>query len=244
MDGRGTAFQCDGCGVESRRGAADHRHGLACQRGEFDGMAGVRCQACAHRSRQQFGYEDRTAAGHAVGKDQLARGFHALDAVDLQMNPEMRHRPADDRLEPQQLRAVANGDARDAAEPVEVFSPSRARNAIDGGIGFEPMPRFEPGLEAQRRDRPFGTDQVLERAQLLHARPREPDADRRAFGGRVDHADRADSCALQREGEGTAGLAGTDDQHVVIDAGMGGHPVGWRRAEKAQRFMGEAVRVG
>jgi hypothetical protein len=238
VHGRRAAFERHRGGVECRCGTADDGHRLARERPEVDCMAGVRGQALAHGGRQQLGNEGRAAAGHAVGKDQLARRFRARLAVHFEVQPEMRHRAACHRLEANQLGAVTHRGARDVAEPVEVSGPVGAADAVDGRIGLMPVARLVPGLEPQRRHRSLGPDQVLQRAQLVHARPREPHARLSGPAGRVDHAHAADPRALQREGEGAAALAAADDEHVVVHALVRGHPVGRRRAEQAQRFVG------
>ena len=135
------------------------------------------------------------------------------------------------------LDAVLDRQVEDAAVPAQVVHPHRPRDAEEllPGRGAELRP--EPGLEAERGDAQGRAEELLRRAQRLHAgighpRPLE------ALGAAVEDAEVRHAAATEREGGDEAAHAAADDDDVADRAAVGAaglrDPGGRRVVEKAE----------
>ena len=240
MHRSGAGFQRHAGRIERRCGGTDHRHHLAAQRAEIDGILGMRVT----RSWQRLGQDARDVgaaiAGEASGQHDLSRRFDLGLAIGGEMQPEV----SVGRLDPAQPGPVADWYFKEMTIPAQVLGPVGALDAVDRGIGGGGVPRLVPSLKAERWNPEFRPRQCLRRAQQVHPRGIQPNARSRLVCGGVDDRDMADARPAQREGDAAAGLPATDDGDVVVDPRMVRHPVRRIGTDLPQRIAGDGIGVG
>lgn len=216
--------------VERRGARAQHGHALAGEIRQW--RMGVRVQRGGQRGVHLRGNARRAAAVDARGQHQFARDFGHRGAI----GPAQRQlqAPARQRFDVQQLRVVAHLGARGLAVPAQIVGPGQARNALQRGVGGRALRGLVPSLETQRGNAGFRAGQRLGGAQRGHARDGGPHAFA-ALGRLVDGGDTAHARAAQAQAYGQAALAAADDEHVMVGAGAGRHPV---RGHIAQPLQG------
>src|SRR6516162_1151992 len=155
---RGRAcFERHGGRVKGRRGASDHRHPLAAQCGEIDGVGGMGVKARRETIRQHRRNIRPTITRHTIGEDYLACCLDLGCSPCLQMQPEMLFR----WLDPDEPGAIADLDIEQAAVPAEILGPGKPWNALHRGVSCGAVPCLVPGLETERRYAEFRSRQSL-----------------------------------------------------------------------------------
>ena len=191
--------------VEPGRTAAEHRHPLAAQRREIDGIGSV-VPSGARQGGDHVGdvalsaaieveREDDAAGGGggAVRKPQGERAAGALWLGDA-------HHP----------RPVPHLDAGGIAEPGEVIVPFQARHQVDALPSVGAVAGLVPAPDVQGRAVQLDAAHVLGAAQRVHARVVGPAPDGARLGG-VEDEDAADAGAPKGECAAQARLPATDD---------------------------------
>nr|WP_232818536.1 hypothetical protein [Elioraea thermophila] len=195
--------------VEGGGAGTEHRHHLAAQRREVDGVRSVRAQMPG-QARQEVGHPPAAHPLLAGGENDLA----GTDRSGRGRNGEagqavvgaVRHDLA-------RLDAIADGDAGHPPEPHQVGGPLLLRDVAHGGEVLRPPLRLVPRLVGERRHLEIRPRLVLPAPQRVHPRVGQPRAFQPLLGA-VDAEDVRHLVAQQREGDGERALAGADQQHV------------------------------